>query len=139
MCAEAQHRGDAELRSKPLARSVRYERQTGEVWIELTNGCRLAVPTRLLQGLRDVAPRDLKQVRIMGPGLAIEWPRLDMQFTIAGLLAGVFGTKAWMEEEELLRGGETARVSARKRPPRLNHLPAGRPRKNRVPSRSKSR
>jgi hypothetical protein len=49
MCAEAAQRGDDELRCKPQARSVRYEQETGQVWIELNNGCTLVVPTRLLQ------------------------------------------------------------------------------------------
>jgi hypothetical protein len=135
MCAEAAQRGDDELRCKPQARSVRYEQETGQVWIELNNGCTLVVPTRLLQGLRDVAPRDLKQVKIMGPGLAIEWPRLDMQFTMAGLLAGVFGTRAWMEE--LRRGGDTAQLSPEARIVRTKNCNRERPRKIRVQSRSR--
>ena len=135
MCAEAAQRGDDELRCKPQARSVRYEQKTGQVWIELNNGCTLVVPTRLLQGLRDVAPRDLKQVKIMGPGLAIEWPRLDMQFTMAGLLAGVFGTRAWMEE--LGRGGDLAQLSPEARIVRTKNRKGEGPRKIRVQSRSR--
>ncbi len=98
MCADAKRRGESELRSQPLATNVRYDSKRGHVVIELNNGCTLTVPTQLLEGLRDAAPRALKQIKIMGPGLAIEWPKLDMQFTIQGLLAGVFGTKAWMKE-----------------------------------------
>jgi hypothetical protein len=32
----------------------------------------------------------------MGDGL--HWETLDTDFTVAGLLAGVFGTKRWMAE-----------------------------------------
>jgi hypothetical protein len=98
MSDDAKRRGEEELRSRPLATSVHYDSKQGHVVIDLNNGCTLTVPTRLLEGLRDATTRDLKQVKIMGPGLVIEWPKLDMQFTIRGLLAGVFGTKAWMNE-----------------------------------------
>ena len=135
MCAEAAQRGDGELHCKPQARSVRYEQETGQVWIVLNNGCTLVVPARLLQGLRDAAPGDLNQVKIMGPGLVIEWPRLDMQFTIAGLLAGVFGTRAWMEE--LGRGGDLAQLSPEARIVRTKSRKGERPRKIRVQSRSR--
>ena len=113
MCEEAEQRGQAELRRRPLATSVRYDQRSGKVSIQLNNGCTLAVPTRLLQGLRDAALSKLKRVRIMGPGLAIEWPQLDMQFSIAGLLAGVFGTKAWMEELSVCRRKTTSPAKAR--------------------------
>lgn len=70
----------------------------------------------------------------MGPGLVIEWPRLDMQFTISGLLAGVFGTRAWMKE--LRRGGDLAQLSPEARIVRTKNRKGERPRKIRVQSRS---
>ena len=125
MSDEAKQRGEAELQSKPLASAVRYDQPTGHVVIKLNNGCMLTIPMRLLQGLRDASPSDLKNVEIMGPGLAIEWPTLDMQFTIAGLLAGVFGTNAWMENLGPRRGkarsatiAHATRRNGRKRPRR---------------------
>ena len=118
MCDEARRRGEAELRSKPQAISVRYDQRSRHVIIGLNNGCTMTIPSRLLQGLRDAAARDLKQVEIMGLGLAIEWPTLDMQFTISGLLAGVFGTKSWMEE--LHRRTRKARSPAKARAARRN-------------------
>lgn len=127
MCDEAKRRGEAELRANPLATSVRYDRQRGNVVIKLNNGCTLTVPTRLLEGLRDAAPRDLKQVKIMGPGLAIEWPTLDMQFTIRGLLAGVFGTQTWMEE--LGRPRKKLPSPSKARAARRNGRKSARPRK----------
>ena len=112
MSGEAKKRGEVELRSKPLASAVRYDQPTGSVIIELNNGSTFAIPTRLMQGLRDASPRDLKHVEIMGPGLAIEWPTLDMQFTISGLLAGVFGTNAWLEKLGRRRGSARSSTNA---------------------------
>ena len=120
MCYDAKRRGQAELRSKPLASRVRYDQRSGHVIIELNNGCTLTIPTRLLQGLQHSTPRDLDQVEIMGPGLAIQWPTLDMQFTIAGLSAG--------------RGGK-ARSRAKARAARRNGRKRGRPRKNQMAGR----
>ncbi len=113
MSEEAKRRGEAELRSKPLASAVRYDQPSEHVVINLNNGCTLTIPTRLLQGLRDASPSDLTHVEIMGPGLAIEWPKLDMQFTISGLLAGVFGTSAWMEKLGRRRGKARSSTNAR--------------------------
>ena len=135
MCREATQRGDENLRSKPLATTVRYDQPSGHVFIKLNNGCTLTVPTRLLQGLSEAVPRELKQVRIMGPGLAIEWPSLDMQFTVAGLLAGVFGTQAWMKK--IGHRPRKATSTARVRPARANGR-GSQPGKTRVASTSPS-
>jgi hypothetical protein len=90
-------RGTAKLSIEPLATSVRYELRTRRVVVELNKGTTLTVPVDLLQGLARAKPKDLATVEIVSPGVAIEWPTLDQQFSVSGLLAGVFGTKAWMK------------------------------------------
>lgn len=96
--AEATRRGAKELRTEPLATAVRYDARARRVVVELNKGTTMTVPIDLLQGLEAASSRDLAQVEILGPGVAIAWPRLDQQFSITGLLAGVFGTRAWMAE-----------------------------------------
>ena len=51
MMAEAQQRGARSLRTEPRARAARYDRRTGRVVVELTNGCSFAFPARMAQGL----------------------------------------------------------------------------------------
>lgn len=89
-------RGQARLAQEQRAVTARYERRRGRVVIELTNGSTFMFPAELAQGLRGAAPRDLAEIEIMPYGLALRWPRLDADFTVGGLMAGIFGSKAWM-------------------------------------------
>jgi hypothetical protein len=81
------------------ARAARYEAQTGRVHVDLTNGCSFAFPARLAQGLEHANHKDLAQVEILGLGLGLHWERLDVDLSVPGLLAGLFGTKAFMDRQ----------------------------------------
>ena len=94
--AAATERGNAELRRQPLATRVRYDRRTRRVVLTLNNGAHLEVPVVRLQGLAEATDAELTKVCILGPGTAVEWTTLDQQFSVASLLAGVFGTRTWM-------------------------------------------
>lgn len=96
--AEATRRGAEELRTEPLATAARFDRRSRCVVIELNKGSTLSVPVDLLQGLAGASLKDLAQIEIPNPGCEIEWPALDQQFTIQGLLAGRFGTRRWMHD-----------------------------------------
>ena len=98
--AEATRRGEKELCTEPLATSARFERRSRCVVIELNKGSTLSVPVDLLQGLAGASLKDLSRIEIPNPGCEIEWPALDQQFSIQGLLAGRFGTRRWMEDLE---------------------------------------
>lgn len=128
--AAATRRGEESLRDEPRATAVRYDRRTRKVVIELNNGCTLLVPPELAQGLSAASPAELSQAKILGPGTAVSWPDLDIQFSVAGLLAGIFGTKAWMAE--LGRAGGLVRSAAKSRAARRNGAKGGRPRKTRA-------
>ena len=94
--AEATRLGEEELRTSPLASAVKYNSRTRCVVISINKGSTLVVPVDLLQDVQGAPARDLAKVHILGPGLAIEWPTLDQQFSVSGLLAGNFGNEAWM-------------------------------------------
>ncbi|MEO1400461.1 MAG: DUF2442 domain-containing protein [Cyanobacteria bacterium J06635_1] len=52
----------------------------------------------MAQGLAN-APADLiVEVEVTPAGDGLHWEALDVNFTVKGLLVGVFGTKAWMAE-----------------------------------------
>lgn len=123
----ATRRGEHRLAHEPRAVAARYDRRARKVVIELDNGCSLLIPPALAQGLTTAAPADLADVLILGPGTTIAWPRLDVQFSVAGLLAGILGTRAWMAE--LGRAGGRATSPAKSRAARRNGSKGGRPRK----------
>jgi Protein of unknown function (DUF2442) len=118
--------GNERLKNEPRALSARYDKRRARVVVELTNGCVFMFPPRLAQGLRDATPENLAQVKVMPYGLALSWPRLNADLTIAGLLAGIFGTKAWMSE--LGRKGGSRTSEAKAVASRENGRRGGRPR-----------
>src|SRR5437588_10991334 len=105
MIAEAERRGKHSLRTEPRARTARYDRKTGRVHVELTNGCTFAFPARNAEGLERASDAELAQVEILGLGLGLHWERLDVDFSVPGLLAGLFGIKAYMDRRRAARAG----------------------------------
>jgi Protein of unknown function (DUF2442) len=94
-----------QLGFEPRAKRARYDRKTGRVLVELTNGCSFAFPARRAQGLEVASHEELAEVAILGLGLGLHWERLDVDLSVPGLLAGLFGTKVWMDRERASRAG----------------------------------
>jgi hypothetical protein len=65
---------------------------------------------------------------MMPRGAALHWENLDQDFSVAGLLAGIFGTKAWMAE--LGRQGGSITSEAKRAAARANGQKGGRPRQD---------
>ena len=120
----AAERGRQLWDSEPRATSARYDRKSGRVVVELTNGSTFAFPARLAQGLQDATDDDLAEVEVLGEGYGLHWERLDADFTVPGLLAGIFGTKRYMAQ---LAGRATSPAKAAAA--RANGAKGGRPRK----------
>lgn len=110
--------------SEPRATAARYDKKNDRVIVELTNGCTFAFPPRIVQGLETAADQDLAAVEILGAGYGLHWEALDVDFTVGGLLAGMFGTKAYMAR----RAGQTT-SPAKAAAARANGAKGGRPRK----------
>jgi hypothetical protein len=104
--AEATRRGKAELKNGAYAIAARYDKSSQRIVVELANGITLLIPARLIQGLQKAAARELAEIEILGAGSGLYWPKLEVDIGVAGLLNGVFGTKAWMAE--LARAGGKA-------------------------------
>jgi uncharacterized protein DUF2442 len=121
-------RGARSLRTEPRARAARYDRRTGRIRVDLTNGCSFMFPARKAQGLERATDAQLAQIEILGLGLALHWERLDVDLSVPGLLAGLFGTKAYMDRERAARAG-AATSPAKAAAARRNGAKGGRPRK----------
>ncbi len=130
----AYRRRDRRLAREPLATSVRYLPSRDAVLIEMDNRAALIIPRRLLQGLTDASPAQLRRGNVEGRGTAVSWPELDADFTIMSLLHGVYGGKRWMSE--LARRGGEAKSLAKARAARVNGAKGGRPRKTGARTRS---
>ena len=121
----ALERGRLAAAGEPRAAAARYDRKLRRVVVELTNGCTFAFPPRLAQGLEHAAEEELETVKILGAGYGLHWEALDADFTVPGLLAGIFGTKAYMAR----RAGQ-ATSPAKAAAARANGMKGGRPRKS---------
>ena len=94
--AEAR-RADAEAAAnEPRAVTVDYDAGRHEVVIEFIDGARLAIPADNIQGLKGAQPEDLAQIEVTPTGSGIRWETLDVDLSVPGLVAGVFGTRTWM-------------------------------------------
>jgi len=118
-------RGKIEATTEPRAKSVRYDRRSRRVVVNLTNGSVFAFPARLVQGLDDVSDDDLAAVVVEGAGFGLRWSKQDIDISIPGLLAGVFGTRSHMAR----LAGRTTSV-AKAEAARANGAKGGRPRKS---------
>jgi len=94
----------------PRATNARYHPTTGRVLVELSNGCQIAFPSELAQGLRGASRSDLAQVEVVLEGAALRWDGLDADFLVSGLIEGVLGSEAWMGQmaREMGRRGGSA-------------------------------
>ena len=129
MIAAAKRRGQRSMKFEPRARAARYDRRTGCMRVALTNGCSFAFPARKAQGLERASDEDLARVEILGLGLGLHWEPLDVDLSIPGLLAGLFGTKAFMDRQRAAHAG-SATSPAKALAARRNGAKGGRPRKS---------
>jgi hypothetical protein len=123
----ARERARISEETEPRARSARYNRDTERVEVELKNGCLFAFPAALGQGLRGATPEQLAQVEVTPGGYGLHWEELDADLAVPGLVAGVFGPKAWMREMGRAGGKQTSEAKAAAA--RENGKKGGRPRK----------
>lgn len=123
---EAKQRGAEIMDSEPQASNVSYEHKSNRLVIELKNGVVLLLPCTLLQGLAEANPEDIAQVRLGPRGASLHWGNIGLDFSIAGLMAGLFGTRTWMAE--IGRSGGSAKSQAKISAARNNGKKGGRPR-----------
>ena len=95
----ALERGKVARAQEPRAAAARYDRRSGRVIVELTNGCTFAFPSKLAQGLEAATDEQLAQIDILGAGSGLHWEALDADLSVPGLLTGLFGTRAYIARQ----------------------------------------
>ncbi len=120
----ARERGRLAASAEPRAASAIYDKRLQRLIIELSNGISISIPPRLIEGLGDATPAQLAGIVIQGQGYGLRWPALDVDMSVPGLIAGAFGTRAYLAR----KAGE-ARSKAKAAAARKNGAKGGRPRK----------
>lgn len=123
--ATANQAGARERAATPIPQAARYDSETGRLIVEFTNGAALLIPARALQGLEDASDGELAEVELLGE-TGLHWESRDIDFTILGLMQGIFGTATFMNAQ---RKGGLSRSSAKTAASRANGAKGGRPRK----------
>ncbi|RWX60421.1 DUF2442 domain-containing protein [Mesorhizobium sp. M4B.F.Ca.ET.089.01.1.1] len=121
----AMERGRIARQAEPRAASARYDKRSSRIIVDLTNGCTFAFPPRMAQGLEAATEDQIAMVEILGAGYGLHWEALDVDLSVPGLLAGIFGTKAYMAR----RAGQVT-SPAKATAARANGAKGGRPRKS---------
>lgn len=124
----AEARGRKMLKTEPRASDAHYDMRNRRVVVHLMNGCIYAFPVGLVQDLHDADDASLAEVKVDSSGFNLHWPALDVDLYVPALVAGVFGTRAWMARE-LARVAGQARSPAKAAAARANGAKGGRPRK----------
>lgn len=97
--------------TEPRAVAARYDRATRRLIIELGSGALFIIPVDRLQGLQGAADEDLLEVVVLPLGELLEWPSLDWHVSVPAILAGQFGSKAWMERQRAQQAPEPPRTA----------------------------
>jgi hypothetical protein len=126
---------------RPRAARAFYAARENKVVIVLKNHAELHIPIGQIQGLSQATPQQLDKMQLTTSGNAVHWEELDVQMSIEGLAAGVFGTQQWMRQlkdadamasaaaSHFGRLGGKARTPAKKAAARTNGKMGGRPRR----------
>jgi Protein of unknown function (DUF2442) len=112
---------------EPRAIKAWYAADTDRIFIELNTDIIMGFPSQRLQGLEDATPRQLAEVEVTPSGYVLHWESLDVDLGVPELVAGLFGSKAWMSK--LGRQGGKSKSAAKAQASRDNGKSGGRPRK----------
>jgi hypothetical protein len=124
----ANKRGEQLRREFPHAESVRYDRSSGKVVIDLSSKLTLSFSPQDAQGLEHAKPAELEEIELSPSGFGVHFPKLDADLYIPGMLEGMMGSKKWMAARLGQAGGQS-RSRAKKAASRANGKLGGRPRR----------
>jgi hypothetical protein len=124
----AEARSRRRQRSGLVAAAAHFDGATGMLVIQLRNRCELHVPSQMIQEIAEARPSDLREIVVSSAGTGVHFPRIDADVYVPGLLAGVFGTRAWMAAQLGAAGGRST-SPAKRAASRTNGRKGGRPRK----------
>jgi Protein of unknown function (DUF2442) len=107
--------------------SVRYQRATNRLKLELTNGVELAFPVESVTAVSHLSPSSVAKVQLDHAGACLRWEVEDIDVSVAGLILACVGPRQHAQHWAVHAGRSRSRaksVAARK-----NGAKGGRPKK----------
>ncbi len=105
-------RGEEWLEIEPQVQQVCYDPAIEKLVLELKNGVVFQLPKHLFQGIATASDDAIQSLKIGPRGASIHWESLDLDFSVVGLLAGIFGTRVWMTEIGRMGGRSSSPAKA---------------------------
>jgi Protein of unknown function (DUF2442) len=96
-----------------IAVSARFDVATNVLIVGLGNGRRLAIAREDLQGISDASAEDVARVEIVAFGTALHWEKLDVDYSVEGLIDGRTGNAKWMKQLNEQRRSDAAAALTR--------------------------
>jgi hypothetical protein len=109
------------------ATSVRYDRRTGRIVMELTNGFIFGFPSSRIPALSGATIAQLADVELTAGGSGLHWDSLDADLSVPGLLLSSVGRAQKLTE--LAREAGRTKSNTKAAASRTNGAKGGRPRK----------
>jgi len=122
---EARKRAEQEALIEPRAATARYDRESGRVLVELTNGCVFGFVPLGVDGLGGATDDQLAAVEVPVGGEGLHWEELDADVSVPGLIAHRLNLAAWAPK---FMGQRTS--AAKSAASRANGAKGGRPRRD---------
>jgi Protein of unknown function (DUF2442) len=123
----ARARSERDWKAGKRATSARYDRETGRIVIELSNGFLFGFPANSIPYLAGASAKQLAAVEVSPGGMGLHWEELDADLSVPGLLMSSLGRKEKLSE--LARVAGKAKSAAKAAASRANGAKGGRPRK----------
>ncbi|PYS34380.1 MAG: DUF2442 domain-containing protein, partial [Acidobacteria bacterium] len=61
-------------------------------------------PAQALYRIESAVDEALSKIQVSPSGSGVSWPDLDADFSVPSLMAGIFGTREWMQKLHLQKG-----------------------------------
>ncbi|OLP59242.1 hypothetical protein BJF93_04955 [Xaviernesmea oryzae] len=86
-----------ERAERPIPVSVRFDPISERILVDFSNGAAFLFPARAVEFLQDATPEQLAEVELLGE-TGLHWESLDVDYSIEGLMNGIFGSRAFMQQ-----------------------------------------